>query len=327
MKVPDSSERLVNLALLLASCPRPLTAEQCRSAGLGYPVGQDDAAFIRMFERDKDALRAAGLVIDVTGDGDIEAYRLNAEATYARPVKLAADEVAAVRAVASALADDPGFPFRDDLVFALGKLGTAGTEGSLATTELVKDEASAGRTLDARALAEAVQTRKTVTFDYTNAAGESRHRTVDPYGVFFREGIWYVTGRDRDVDTIKTFAVSRIRHLDVNPSRPRTPDFDRPESFDVREHELLPFQIGPASATARIRFEPDAAWRAPGLARGRGALDDLPDGSVVWTVPVADFGRLASWLVDEGPGLLPVEPPELLTVMSDGLRAVVAAHE
>ncbi len=325
--MPDSSERLVNLALLLASCPRPLTAEQCRSAGMGYPAGQDDAAFIRMFERDKDALRASGLVIDVTDDGETEAYRLNAEATYARPVELAADEVAAIRAVAAALAGDVDFPFRQDLAFALGKLGAVGVEGSFATTELTEDDGSAGRGLDARALAEAVQTRKTVTFGYTNAAGETRRRTIDPYGVFFREGVWYVTGRDQDADAIKTFAVSRVRDFDVNPSRPRTPDFDRPEGFDVREHEFLPFQIGTASATAQIRFEPDAAWRARGLARSRGSLDDLPDGSVVWTVPVADLARLASWLVDQGPGLLPVEPPELLEVLSDGLRAVVSAHE
>lgn len=324
--MPDSSERLVNLALLLASCPRPLSAEQCRAAGLGYPSGQDDMAFIRMFERDKDALRAAGLVIDVIDDGEAESYRLNAEATYARPVELAPDEVAAIRAVAAALADDTDFPFREDLVFALGKLGTAGSDGPIATTQLAEADGSADHSLDARALAEAVQTRKTVTFDYTNAAGETRRRTMDPYGVFFREGVWYVTGRDRDADATRTFAVSRVRDLDVNPSRPRTPDFERPDGFDVREHELLPFQLGPIVAHARIRFEPDTAWRAPGLARGRGTLDDLPDGSVVWTVPVADITRLASWLVDEGPGLLPVEPPELLAVLSDGLRTVVNAH-
>jgi proteasome accessory factor B len=327
MRVSDSTERLVNLALLLASCSRPLTAEQCRAAELGYPSGQDDAAFIRMFERDKDALRAAGLVIDVTDNGDTEAYRLDSEATYAHPVELAGEEISAIRAVTAALADDTSFPFRDDLAFALGKLGTYGAEGTLATTEIADDEDSAGHSLDARALAEAVQTRKTVTFHYTNNAGETRRRTVYPYGVFFREGEWYVAGRDCDADMIKTFAVSRIRDLDVNPIRPRTPDFDRPEGFDVREHELLPFQIGPVSAQARIRFEPDAAWRAPGLARGRGTIDTLPDGSVVWTVPVAHIARLASWLLDQGPGLLPVEPPELLTAVRDGLRAVAAAHE
>lgn len=323
--MPDAAERLVNLALLLASTRQPVTAAQCRAAGLGYPDGQDDAAFIRMFERDKDALRAAGLVIDVASAGDTEAYRLDAEATYARPIELAPDEVAAIRAIAAALAEDRDFPFQEDLALALGKLGASTHDGPLATAQ-VQDQSTAGQSLYARALAEAVQTRKTVTFDYTNARGESRKRTVDPYGVFFRGGVWYMAGRDREADDIRTFAVGRIDDLDVNPLRPHTPDFERPAGFDVREHERLPFQFGEDAVTARIRFESDVAWRAESLARGRGELTWLPDGSAVWTVAVADLDRLASWLVDEGPGILPVEPPELVEALGDGLRTVVNAH-
>lgn len=321
----DAAERLVNLALLLASAREPVTAAQCRAAGLGYPEEQDDAAFIRMFERDKDALRAAGLVISVSTVHDTEAYRLDADATYARPIELAADEVAAIRTVAAALAEAPDFPFQHDLALALGKLGTGMDDAPLARTPAA-DQASAGQSLYARALAEAVQARKTVTFEYTNTRGETRKRTVDPYGVFFRTGVWYVAGRDRDLDAIRTFAVARIERLDVNPLRPHTPDFDRPAGFDVREHERLPFEFGESAMPARIRFEPDVAWRAESLARGRGQLAALPDGSVVWTVEVADLERLASWLVDEGPGILPVEPPELVSVLGDGLRAVVSAH-
>lgn len=323
--MPDAVERLVNLALLLASTRQPVTAAECRAAGIGYPGGQDDAAFIRMFERDKDALRAAGLVIGVTTAGDTEAYRLDADATYARPIELAPDEVAAIRAVAAALAEDRDFPFQDDLILALGKIGASTHEGPLAATQAA-DQSAAGQSLYARAIAEAVQTRKTVTFGYTNARGESRTRTVDPYGVFFRGGAWYVAGRDREADTIKTFAVGRIRDLDVNPLRPHTPDFERPAGFDVREHERLPFEFGDATITARIRFEADVAWRAESLARGRGKLTPLPDGSVVWAVESGDLERLASWLVDEGPGILPVEPPELVSALGDGLRAAVNAH-
>lgn len=323
--MPDAAERLVNLALLLASTRQPVTAAQCRAAGIGYPEGQDDAAFIRMFERDKDALRAAGLVIDVASSGETEAYRLDAEATYARPIELAPDEVAAIRAIAAALAEDHDFPFQEDLALALGKLGTGTQDGPLATTQL-SDQSAVGQSLYARALAEAVQTRKTVTFGYTNARGESRERAVDPYGVFFRGGVWYMAGRDREIDDIRTFAVGRIEDLDVNPLRPHTPDFDRPAGFDVREHERLPFQFGEDAVSARIRFESDVAWRAESLARGRGRLTSLPDGSAVWTIEVADLERLASWLVDEGPGILPVDPPELVEALGDGLRAVVNAH-
>lgn len=324
----DAAERLVNLALLLASSAEYMTAEQCRSAGLGYPEEQDTAAFLRMFERDKEALRAAGLVIDVAVDldTDTEGYRLNAPATFARPVDLASEEVSALRAVAGALADDPGFPFADDLALALGKLGAASHDGPMARTELtglnVPEHAE-----HVQALAEAVHMRKEVTFDYTSTGGVMRRRTVDPYGLFLREGQWYLTGRDTEADAMRTYAIERLENLDVNPLRPRTPDFDRPQGFDVRDQERLPFQYGNEFTEARVRFEPEVAWRAGRLSHGHGKIDTLGDGSAVWTVEVADLRRLASWIVDEGSGLHAVDPPALLQALSDGLKRVIAAHE
>lgn len=324
----DAAERLVNLALLLASSSEHVTAEQCRSAGLGYPEGQDSAAFLRMFERDKEALRAAGLVIDVSLDSDSgsEGYRLDPAATFARPVELDPGELPALRAVAAALAADPGFPFRDDLALALGKLGAHGDDGPMATTEIA-EAATGGGAEKVRALAEAVHSRKGVTFNYISSGGVQRRRSVDPYGLFFREGQWYLTGCDTSVDAVRTYAVERLSNLDVNELRPRTPDFERPEGFDVREQERLPFQYGGPATEVRLRFEPEVAWRAERLSRGHGRIDTLGDGSAVWTVDAADLGRLASWIVDQGSGLHAVDPPELLQALSEGLRRVIAAHE
>ena len=322
----DAVERLVNLALLLASTPRPVTADECRRNVFGYEADQDDVAFIRMFERDKDALRAAGLVIAVTSEGETEAYRLDAHATYAAALELDGSEIAAIHAVAAALATDATFPFREDLALAVGKIAAESAHAPALATTLPAGEPDGAVSLHARALAEAVHARKTVTFDYMNATGDTRGRAVDPYGVFFREGDWYLTGRDRDTDKIRTYTIARMSDLDVNPMRPKSPDFERPDSFDVRDYERLPFQLGNTITTARIRFEPEVAWRAESLTRGRGDVEALPDGSIVWAVDVADLGWLASWLVDEGPGLHPVDPPELITALSDGLRKVVARH-
>lgn len=325
--MPDSVERLVNLALLLSSTSGYVTAEQCRSAGLGYPENQDEPAFLRMFERDKDALRAAGLVIDVAPDPytDVEAYRLDAQATFARPVDLDADELSALRAVAAALFGEPAFPFRDDLALALGKLGAANQEGPMAASQLAAlKTADSGRVV--RALAEAVRMRKTVTFDYTNSNGSRRLRSVDPYGLFFREGEWYLTGLDTDAGDLRTYAIDRVAELDVNPVRPKTPDFERPDAFDVREQERLPFQYGRDSIEVRLRFDPESAWRAERLSRGHGRIDVLADGSAVWTVEAADLHRLAEWIVDQGGGLHPVGPPELLHAMVEGLRRVIEVH-
>lgn len=321
----DPVERRVNLALYLASCRTHVTAEQCRNAGLGYPEDQDETAFLRMFERDKEFLRAAGIVIDVVRDDEAEAYRFDPMASYARPVELTDAERAVLKVIAAALAADPGFPFGDDLAIALGKITDAGQTGPLATAELAAggDDGQAPR---ARALAEAVLTRKSVTFGYTNQSGESKSHRVDPYGVFFREGVWYLIGQDRDLDARRTYAIERMRDLDVNPRRPRTPDFERPEDFDVREHEKLPFQYGAEALPARVRFEPDVAWRADRLIRGHGTLAPLPDGSVVWDVEARDLVRLAQWIVTEGPAVHAVEPPDLVETLRVGLREVVDRH-
>jgi len=323
--VPDATERLVNLALFLASSRAYVSADACRAAGLGYPDGQDEAAFLRMFERDKDALRAAGLVIDVRKAEEVEAYRLDAEATFARDVALEPAEVAAIRAIAAALVGDPGFPFSDDLAFALAKLGAAGDAGSLATGELAQ-AADAAHAPEAAALAEAVQRRKVATFGYTNQYGETKHHTVEPFGLFFRDGRWYLVGLDRDRGEIRTYAVGRMDRLAIEKARPHTADFEPPGDFRIAEYERLPFQYGPDVLTAELRFSPDVAWRAARLARGKGALAEAPDGSVIWTVEVRSLRRLAQWLVDEGPGITAMAPPGLVNTVRDGLETVVRLH-
>ena len=115
----DAVERVVNLALFLAAAPVPVTAERIRAEVLGYPEGQDDAAFLRMFERDKDDLKRMGFVVD----GDAEGYyRLDSSATYAAAIELTPPETSALRIAGAALADDPSFPFAADLRLALAKI-------------------------------------------------------------------------------------------------------------------------------------------------------------------------------------------------------------
>jgi len=322
--MPSAAERQVNLALLLASTSRPVTAAECRGAGLGYPDGQDDAAFLRMLERDKDFLRDMGFAIEVTREGGTEAYRIDASATFAGPLELDTSALAALRTVAASLSTDPGFPFREDLLLALGKLDSAAERdtGTPGVATVTRDGAG-----PARALADAVRARKTVSFTYTNAGGHVQARGVDPYGLHLRDGRWYLTGHDYVNGDIRTFALNRMADTTVNAARPHTPDFEPPPDFDIRAYERLPFQYGPGAVTARIRIAAHEAWRAERTARGKGALDNHADGSVTWTIDGVDVTALSGWLVRSGPGLTPEAPPELMRAFADGLRSVVALHD
>jgi len=120
--VTDATERIINLALYLAAGSRPVSAEEVRGNVTGYPAGQDDAAFARMFERDKEVLREAGLVLSIDRTEGTESYRLDASATYAGRITLDPRETVELRAAGLAMLADPSFPYGEDLRFALAKL-------------------------------------------------------------------------------------------------------------------------------------------------------------------------------------------------------------
>jgi len=325
----DLIERLVNLALYLASTRTPVSAETIRAEVIGYPDGQDEDAFLRMFERDKKQLRACGLMLEVVDLEGVPGYRVDADASYAGEVRLTDAERATLRAVAAALASDPGFPFGSDLAIAVAKLGgTQGEAGGVAASApgALTDEAPDVQGAVAAVLAEAVASRKRVGFGYTNAAGETHDREVEPYGVFFSDGRWYVVGRDTERDSRRTYAVRRMRDVVVNPRKPAAPDFEAPADFSVVQHMLLPFQYGPDTSECQLRFSAEDAWRAPRLTGGQGTLETQPDGSAIWRVGAASLPRLARWIVENGPGITPVSPPELRETLADGLRKVVARH-
>ncbi|MDO9557686.1 MAG: WYL domain-containing protein [Coriobacteriia bacterium] len=320
----DATERLVNLALFLASTRTPISAETIHAEVFGYPEDQDEDTFLRMFERDKKQLRACGLALEVTDTEGAPAYRLDAEATYAHDLELDESERAALRAVAAALASDPGFPFGADLAIAIAKLGGRPGESTIASS--LTDEMPDTQGAIAALLAEAVAARKRASFGYTNAAGEPRSHEVEPYGIFFRDGRWYVVGRDTERDDVRVYAVRRMRDVSVNTKQPKSTDFEVPAGFSVAEYMLLPFQYGVVPVDCELRFSAEDAWRTPRLTGGQGTLEPQEDSSVLWRVTARDLPRLARWIALNGPGIMPVSPPELRATLTEGLWKVVARH-
>ena len=98
-------ERLLNLFIALTSTRVRLDKQQIRTTVHGYDgrqAGEDakaDAAFERMFERDKDDLRQLGVplqtVTDPANGGDI-GYQIDASAATMEPIELTPAELAVV---------------------------------------------------------------------------------------------------------------------------------------------------------------------------------------------------------------------------------------
>jgi len=77
------------------------------------------------------------------------------------------------------------------------------------------------------ALGEAVAGRHRVALTYRNWRGGPSERELDPYGVVFHGGRWYVTGHDHARGEVRTFRLDRIAAVQERPAT-----FEPPEGFD-----------------------------------------------------------------------------------------------
>ena len=95
--VAEKAERLLNLVILLLVARNYTTKEQIRALMEPYRASSDEA-FDRMFERDKDELRALGIPLE-TGYvdkffEDEQGYRIERDAFELPSIDFTADEVA-----------------------------------------------------------------------------------------------------------------------------------------------------------------------------------------------------------------------------------------
>lgn len=93
------------------------------------------------------------------------------------------------------------------------------------TSEPVAGPAPAGDAL--LTLADAVRRRRRVWLAYRSWPGAGSERELDPYGLVFHSGRWYVTGLDHRSGQPRTFRLDRILAVE-----PRTDGFQAPEGFD-----------------------------------------------------------------------------------------------
>ncbi len=311
-------ERLVDLVALLLESPRPLTFDQIR-AHMEEAYGRGDPASAkRMFERDKDILRDVGVPIEVvpTDVWDVEqGYVIRKEDYYLPEIEFTPEEISALLVAAHSGGQD------DAAEYAVRKL-LSGTDGGLLGTGAPVPIAAEAGAVDARltAAAEAIADRSSVRFGYRTARGEESERTVDPWGLVFRGGHWYLVGLDGERQDVRAFRFSRIvtdLSRSGEASRP-------PQGFRASEHvQAGPFGPGEPDERAVVAFSPEVAWWATSGVAGAETLRTRPDGWVEVSLPEAPGGGLAAWVLSFGPEAEVLEPESLRAEVRRRLEALL----
>jgi len=150
---------------------------------------------------------------------------------------------------------------------------------------------------------------------YVIARNEMTKRKVDPYGLTFRFGAWYIIGYCHLRRDVRTFGVDRIRSIRVVNDH-----FKYPKDFDLEEYleRGWSLQADAQQEEVLLRFDKSVArWIAGCKFHPKQKITIQPDGSALFHVTVAGVDEIKHWILGFGDKVEVLKP--------DNLRISVAA--
>lgn len=316
----ERTERLMNLVICLLHTRAFVTAERLRETIPGYADAPSDEAFKRMFERDKEDLRDLGIPLEtgsLSAFDDEPGYRIP-RADYALPeITLEPDEAAAFVLAARMWSSAA---LSASATRAIRKLEAAGVEITPLPDGLQPRVGAGGTGLPV--VAEAAREGRRLRFDYRGAYdSEAAPRHLEPWGIVWWHGRWYVVGHDLDREAPRAFRLSRIVGTPTTEGAPGSVTV--PAGVDLPT--LVSASDPPTTdAMARVRVRHD---RAMGLRRQTVDIVDEGNGWDVVTVPCPDPHRLAEQVLGYGADAVILSPAEARDAIVSRLQILVGATE
>ena len=305
-------ERLINLTATLLDADRFLTRDEILERVPGYTGSGESLR--RAFERDKETLRELGVPVetgqvDPTNPDSPEGYRIPRGAYYLPDPGLEPDELAALH-LAARTVRLPGAESTE----ALWKLGGRPAAGpGTSTGAAVAQRAELPGSEHLVTLFQAWGERRTVTFAY-----RGQDRAVDPWRLAFRNGHWYLIGRDHGAGEERNFRLDRIESAVAAGAAGA---FERPpEAGDGDEPPWLLGEGDPVVATLLVDAD-QAGWTTSHLGPDS-VVDRRPDGAVVVEVPVTNRDAFRSFVLGYLDHAEVLGPPELRDEVVEWLEAL-----
>ncbi|WP_290105832.1 helix-turn-helix transcriptional regulator [Microbacterium oryzae] len=316
-----AEERLMNLVVALVATEIGLTKQQILDSVSGYRqrAGARSDALDKMFERDKDELRALGVPLETipssTDPNDLREARYRIpKSEYLLPEDIAftPSELAVL-----SLAGD---------VWSTGSLSADARSGlrKIRALGIDVDEPILGFAPRLTAqdpafapLQAAIEASRVVTFDYLKP-GEDRakRRTLAPLALVEYEGRWHVYGRDLGVSADRTFLLSRVTGEVVAERE----TFDPADREGAGDRALAGLEALAARQRALVEVTPGSEGALRLLRRATPARQG-------YLVSYVDRHIFADELASYGPEVRVVEPSELRDAVVERLRAAAAVHE
>ena len=249
------------------------------------------------------------------------------------PTSFTPPEALALRLAGASFASQAGAAYKDALASALRKIDLALPRRTAAelrkTGERVSVQLPVIRDFSAHIyqdLHEAILRHHPADITYVSRTRpEPTHRRVDPYGLTYKIGAWYLVGWCHLRQGIRTFGLDRIKWLRVVPDV----HFRYPADFDLDEWLAKGWQLqaGGEPTEVTVRFDKSVAdWIAGGHWHPTQRVERLPDGEILFRVTVTGYEEMLYWVLSFGAQAEVLEPAPLRAAVAEAARRMTEKY-
>jgi predicted DNA-binding transcriptional regulator YafY len=285
--------RLLKIITLVKSNPRLNRTDLARLCEVNS---------VRTIQRDINSLAIANIPIFWTGEG----YEIM-PGFFLPPLALTLEEALSLVLSAKAFTNGEGAFHKGAIESAVSKIVATLPEGAKNLLELDSDKISvesrkaAGMGGLINRLYQAILNSKQLRISYysysSNAVSE---RVIDPYALTYRRRAWYLVAFCHERKDTLLFRTNRIKTLEYTGKT-----FSRPSNFSLKEYMAKSWQAmrgykGEETEVV-VKFDPRIAplikevdWHPTQR------IEDLSDGSILYTVTVSGTKEISLWILSYG---------------------------
>lgn len=163
-------------------------------------------------------------------------------------------------------------------------------------------------------LTAAAQRRYSVELTYQSQRDEMTQRKINPYGLVYRNGRWYVCGYCYLRDDLRTFRIDRVQRV-----TPLQEAFQRPDLFDAAEYLRRSILQAEWQIPVSILFHTGFETASASMCEIELLLEQREDGLLLRTT-TDSFDWLVCWLTSLPFAFTVLDPPELKVALKERVK-------
>jgi len=173
-------------------------------------------------------------------------------------------------------------------------------------------------------VSQAAEKRLRIEMVYNPLHNKESCRKVDPYRVWFFEGILYLIGFCHLRREVRMFVLDRIKMLQVTHER-----FSQPKDFDLNEFLRHRFKVMAGDLhQVKVRISPEwARWVGEKIWHESQKAKSLSNGALELTFQVAGLEEIKRWVLSFGSEVLVIAPEGLKKMIREDLRIALNQYD